>query len=85
MTALSVVVTLLFGILKKRLFPVWRWFPPTSHTTVTMALPRTHQSAFTPGEIEFIAGDEKITIIPKVKMPRMKCIQVKRHFFTTTY
>lgn len=40
-----------------------------------MALPRTHQSSFTPGEIEFIAGDEKITIIPKVKMPRMKCIQ----------
>ncbi|KAI9348863.1 DNA replication complex GINS protein PSF2 [Pilaira anomala] len=39
-----------------------------------MALPRTHQASFTPGEIEFIAGDEKIMIIPKVKMPKMKFI-----------
>ncbi|CAO3649597.1 unnamed protein product [Mucor hiemalis] len=40
-----------------------------------MALPRTHQASFTPGEIEFIAGDEKIMIIPKVKMPQLKCIK----------
>ncbi|GAA5805049.1 DNA replication complex GINS protein PSF2 [Helicostylum pulchrum] len=39
-----------------------------------MALPRTHQASFTPGEIEFFAGDEKIMIIPKVKMPKMKFI-----------
>jgi GINS complex subunit 2 len=44
-----------------------------------MALPRTHQSAFTPGEIEFIAGDEKISIIPKMKIPKMKFIRVKRY------
>lgn len=42
-----------------------------------MALPRTHQASFTPSEIEFIAGDEKIKIIPKVKLPRMSFIQVK--------
>lgn len=42
-----------------------------------MALPRTHQAAFTPGEIEFIAGDEKITIIPKARMPKMKFIKAR--------
>jgi GINS complex subunit 2 len=41
-----------------------------------MALPRTHQASFTPSEIEFIAGDEKIKIIPKVKLPRLNFIQV---------
>lgn len=41
-----------------------------------MALPRTHQSSFTPGEIEFVAGDELISIIPKMKMPRMTYIKV---------
>lgn len=45
-----------------------------------MALPRTHQASFTPGEIEFIAGDEKIMIIPKVKMPKMKFISVSFEF-----
>lgn len=41
-----------------------------------MALPRAHQASFTPGEIEFIAGDESIKIIPKTKVPRMRFIQV---------
>ncbi|KAI8348867.1 Psf2-domain-containing protein [Blakeslea trispora] len=40
-----------------------------------MALPRSHQPSFTPGEIEFIAGSEIISIIPKVKMPRLQFIQ----------
>lgn len=47
-----------------------------------MALPRTHQASFTPGEIEFIAGDEKIMIIPKAKMPKMKFIKARRKINT---
>ncbi|KAI7888917.1 DNA replication complex GINS protein PSF2 [Mucor mucedo] len=42
-----------------------------------MAVPRVHQSAFTPGEIEFVAGNEKITIIPKAKMSKMSLVQGK--------
>lgn len=45
-----------------------------------MALPRTHQASFTPGEIEFFAGDEKIMIIPKAKMPKMKFISVRKKY-----
>ncbi|KAI8090161.1 DNA replication complex GINS protein PSF2 [Gilbertella persicaria] len=40
-----------------------------------MAIPRTHQASFTPGEIEFIAGSELISIIPKIKIPRLHFIQ----------
>ncbi|CAO3611078.1 unnamed protein product [Cunninghamella echinulata] len=40
-----------------------------------MALPRQHCSAFTPEEIEFIAGDELISIIPLIKMPKIKMIK----------
>ncbi|KAI8639478.1 DNA replication complex GINS protein PSF2 [Parasitella parasitica] len=42
-----------------------------------MALPRTHHASFTPSEIEFIAGNEKIRIIPKVKFVKMSFIQGK--------
>lgn len=42
-----------------------------------MALPRAHHASFTPGEVEFIAGDETVKIIPKTKLPRMRFIQVK--------
>lgn len=41
-----------------------------------MALPRQHQSSFTPREIEFLAGNETITIIPTVKLPKLDFIQV---------
>ncbi|KAI8374557.1 uncharacterized protein BYT42DRAFT_594593 [Radiomyces spectabilis] len=41
-----------------------------------MALPRSHQTAFTPREIEFLAGNESIAIIPKYKLPRLDLIQV---------
>ncbi|CDH58526.1 dna replication complex gins protein psf2 [Lichtheimia corymbifera JMRC:FSU:9682] len=40
-----------------------------------MALPRQHQSSFTPREIEFLAGNETITIIPTVKLPKLDFIQ----------
>ncbi|KAI9480343.1 MAG: DNA replication complex GINS protein PSF2 [Benjaminiella poitrasii] len=40
-----------------------------------MALPRSYQASFTPNEIEFIASDEKISIIPKTKLPRLQFIQ----------
>lgn len=46
-----------------------------SLTLFIMAVPRVHQSAFTPGEIEFVAGNEKITIIPKAKMSKMSLVQ----------
>ncbi|CAO0803062.1 unnamed protein product [Mucor circinelloides] len=42
-----------------------------------MALPRAHQASFTPSEIEFIAGNEKIHIIPKAKFAKMNFIQGK--------
>ncbi|CEP17668.1 hypothetical protein [Parasitella parasitica] len=42
-----------------------------------MALPRTHHTSFTPNEIEYIAGNEKIYIIPKVKFAKMNFIQGK--------
>jgi GINS complex subunit 2 len=41
-----------------------------------MALPRAHQASFTPSEIEFIAGNEKIQIIPKAKFAKLNFIQV---------
>lgn len=41
-----------------------------------MALPRPQQIAFTPGEIEYIAGNEKIKIIPNVRFPDISLIQV---------
>jgi GINS complex subunit 2 len=50
-----------------------------------MALPRAHQASFTPGEVEFIAGDEKITIIPKMKMPRMQFIKVTKTYDATQH
>ncbi|KAI7902145.1 DNA replication complex GINS protein PSF2 [Cokeromyces recurvatus] len=40
-----------------------------------MALPRAYQASFTPSEVEFIASDEKIKIIPKTKLPRLQFIQ----------
>ncbi|ORX42326.1 GINS complex, PSF2 component [Hesseltinella vesiculosa] len=40
-----------------------------------MALPRSHQPAFTPAEIEFIAGNDPISVIPLYKMPAIKLIQ----------
>ncbi|ORE04404.1 DNA replication complex GINS protein PSF2 [Rhizopus microsporus var. microsporus] len=40
-----------------------------------MALPRPQQIAFTPGEIEYIAGNEKIKIIPNVRFPDISLIQ----------
>ncbi|KAI8339703.1 hypothetical protein BC941DRAFT_421221 [Chlamydoabsidia padenii] len=40
-----------------------------------MALPRLHRAAFTPDEIEFIAGNEPISIMPLYKMPVLKMIQ----------
>lgn len=46
------------------------------HSYRTMALPRAHQASFTPSEIEFIAGNEKIHIIPKAKLAKMNFIQV---------
>ncbi|KAL9537862.1 hypothetical protein MBANPS3_011396 [Mucor bainieri] len=42
-----------------------------------MALPRAHQASFTPSEIEFIAGNEKIHIIPKAKFAKLNFIQGK--------
>lgn len=42
----------------------------------TMALPRAHQQAFTPREIEFLAGHEEITVIPTHRMPRLDLIEV---------
>lgn len=41
-----------------------------------MALPRAYQSAFTPSEIEFIANEQKIKIIPNVRLPAIHLIQV---------
>ncbi|KAL1929577.1 hypothetical protein VTP01DRAFT_1715 [Rhizomucor pusillus] len=40
-----------------------------------MALPRAHQQAFTPREIEFLAGHEEITVIPTHRMPRLDLIE----------
>ncbi|KAG0750496.1 hypothetical protein G6F57_001860 [Rhizopus arrhizus] len=40
-----------------------------------MALPRAYQSAFTPSEIEFIANEQKIKIIPNVRLPAIHLIQ----------
>ncbi|KAI9247879.1 DNA replication complex GINS protein PSF2 [Sporodiniella umbellata] len=42
-----------------------------------MALPRSYQSAFTPGEIEFIATEQKIKIIPNTRLPGIPLIQEK--------
>ncbi|ORZ22370.1 GINS complex, PSF2 component [Absidia repens] len=41
-----------------------------------MALPRQHRDAFTPDEIEFIAGNEFISIMPLYKMPPLKLAQI---------
>ncbi|KAG0172777.1 DNA replication protein psf2 [Apophysomyces sp. BC1034] len=40
-----------------------------------MALPLTHQAAFTPPEIEYLAEKEPISIIPMHKLPRLEFIQ----------
>ncbi|KAI8968947.1 DNA replication complex GINS protein PSF2 [Mycotypha africana] len=40
-----------------------------------MALPPEHRLAFTPSEMEFIAGNEMIKIIPKEKMNKLQFIQ----------
>ncbi|KAI9492653.1 DNA replication complex GINS protein PSF2 [Zychaea mexicana] len=39
-----------------------------------MALPRSHQAAYTPSEIEFLAGEEEILIIPTHSMPKLQFI-----------
>ncbi|KAI8144129.1 DNA replication complex GINS protein PSF2 [Fennellomyces sp. T-0311] len=39
-----------------------------------MALPRSHQAAYTPSEIEFLAGDEDILIIPTHSMSKLQFI-----------
>lgn len=44
-----------------------------------MALPRLHRAAFTPDEIEFIAGNETISIMPLYKMPALRLMQVKKN------
>ena len=41
-----------------------------------MALPRSHQAAYTPSEIEFLAGEEDIIIIPTHSMPKLQFISV---------
>ncbi|KAI9318361.1 DNA replication complex GINS protein psf2 [Dichotomocladium elegans] len=40
-----------------------------------MALPRSHQSSFTPREIEFMAGNSTIDIIPTFKLNKLKFVQ----------
>ncbi|KAI8881424.1 DNA replication complex GINS protein PSF2 [Backusella circina FSU 941] len=41
-----------------------------------MALPRSHQNSFTPSEVEFIASNEKIKIIPNRRFDRLDLIQM---------
>jgi hypothetical protein len=42
-----------------------------------MALPRSHQNAFTPSEVEFIASNGLIKIIPYKRFDRLDLIQVE--------
>ncbi|KAI9025827.1 Psf2-domain-containing protein [Phycomyces nitens] len=40
-----------------------------------MALPRIHQAAFTPQEVEFLSGNEMLTIIPTQRINELDLIQ----------
>jgi hypothetical protein len=41
-----------------------------------MALPRPLRQSFSPSEIEFIAGNEIVTVVPAEKIGKLDCISV---------
>jgi hypothetical protein len=43
-----------------------------------MALPRTHQASLTPHELEFIAEEDTIDIVPLISMAPLRLLSVRQ-------
>jgi hypothetical protein len=43
-----------------------------------MALPRTHQASLTPHELEYVAEEETIDIVPLISMDRLRLLSVRQ-------
>ena len=57
---------------------------PVVHCSLSMALPQKIQRQFSPEEIQFIAGNEFISIIPNFTLDKMEFIQVQLLYFSWT-